>query len=184
MVTTCVALLRGINVGGKNKLPMADLREMFVEAGCDDVRTYIQSGNVVFGATPDLLAQLPSLIAARIAERFGYRTPVVVRTTEQIGEVVTNNPFLAAGADEATLHVLFLADRPGPDRIATLDPGRSAPDAFTVRGQEVYLRLPNGVADTKLTNAYFDAKLGTTSTGRNWRTVTKLQALMEGFPPD
>ena len=77
---TFVALLRGINVGGKNKLPMEDLAEMFAAAGCRDVRTYIQSGNVVFTATPRVAERLPALIAARIEEAFGYRTPVVMRT--------------------------------------------------------------------------------------------------------
>ncbi len=177
---TYLALLRGINVGGKNKLPMKDLVDLFVEAGCDDVRTYIQSGNVIFGAAPDLAARLPGLVAARIAERFGYRTPVVLRTADQLRDVVANNPFLAAGAAEDELHVMFLADRPDPRRVADLDPDRFPPDAFVVRGQEVYLRLPHGAARTKLTNDYFDAKLATTSTGRNWRTVTTLAALMGG----
>jgi uncharacterized protein (DUF1697 family) len=180
MPLTYLALLRGINVGGKNRLPMKDLIEMFVEAGCDNVRTYIQSGNVVFDSDPALSAPLPGLIAAGIADRFGYRTPVILRTAEQLGQVVSGNPFLKAGAPEETLHVMFLADLPGPDRVAALDPDRSPPDAFDVRGGEVYLKLPNGVADSKLTNAYFDSKLGTTSTGRNWRTVTKLLDLMAG----
>ena len=176
---TYLALLRGINVGGKNKLPMKDLVDLFVEAGCDDVRTYIQSGNVIFGAAPDLAARLPGLVAARIAERFGYRTPAVLLTADQLRDVVANNPFLAAGAVEDELHVMFLADRPDPRRIADLDPDRSPPDAFVVRDQEIYLRLPHGVARTRLTNYYFDAKLGTTSTGRNWRTVIKLLELTE-----
>jgi uncharacterized protein (DUF1697 family) len=174
MPATYLALLRGINVGGKNKLPMRDLIAMFVDAGCNNVRTYIQSGNVVFDADPDAPARLPGLVAAAIADRFGYRTPVILRTAEQVGRVVSGNPFLRAGAPEETLHVMFLANQPAPDRIAALDPDRSPPDAFHVRGAEVYLKLPNGVADSKLTNAYFDSKLGTTSTGRNWRTVTKL----------
>lgn len=178
--STFVALLRGVNVGGKNKLPMKDLAAMFAAAGCQDVRTYIQSGNVVFTAAPRVADQLPALIAARIEQAFGYRTPVVMRTTEQLAEVAAHNPFLTAGAAADSLHVLFLADPPSPDRIATLDPHRSPPDAFRVRGREVFLSLPNGAARTKLTNAYFDSKLATTSTGRNWRTVTTLLGLMLG----
>jgi uncharacterized protein (DUF1697 family) len=180
MSATYLALLRGINVGGKNKLPMQDLSEMFVAAGCDDVRTYIQSGNVIFHAAPSVIARFPGLITTQIAERFGYRMPVVLRTTEQLRDVISNNPFLQIGAAEETLHVLFLADQPDPRRVDDLDPDRSPPDAFIVRGQEVYLRLPHGVAHTRLTNDYFDSKLTTTSTGRNWRTVTKLLQLMEG----
>lgn len=176
---TYVALLRGINVGGKNKLPMKELLGLFVQAGCRDAHAYIQSGNVIFRAEPDVAAPLPGVIAARIAERFGYRVPVLLRTTEQIGDVIRHNPFIAAGAAEETLHVLFLAERPSAASAESLDPGRSPPDAFIVRGQEIYLHLPNGAGRTKLTNNYFDTRLVTPSTGRNWRTVTTLLALME-----
>lgn len=178
MSATHVALLRGINVGGKNKLPMSGLREMFAHAGCDDVRTYIQSGNVLFRAEPETVASLSGAITAQIAARFGYRVPVILRTVAQVDEAIRHNPFIAQGTAENTLHVLFLAGQPGAGRIAALDAHRSAPDAFAVRGQEVYLHLPNGAARTKLTNDYFDTKLATTSTGRNWRTVTTLLALM------
>jgi uncharacterized protein (DUF1697 family) len=175
-----LALLRGINVGGKNKLPMNDLRGLFVAAGCRDVRTYIQSGNVIFRADPPIVASLPNIMTTRIAERFGYRVPLIVRTAACIGDVIEHNPFIAEGAPVETLHVLFLADLPPASRLAALDPDRSPPDTFAVRGQEIYLRLPHGAARTKLTNTYFDAALATTSTARNWRTVTTLFTLMEG----
>ena len=175
-----LALLRGINVGGKNKLPMTDLVAMFAAAGCRDVRSYIQSGNVIFQADPAIVASLPDVITASIAEQCGYQVPVVLRATEQLGDVIRHNPFIAQGADEETLHVLFLADRPSAARVESLDPDRSPPDAFVVSGQEVYLRLPNGAGRTKLTNGYFDAKLATVSTGRNWRTVTTLYTMMGG----
>jgi uncharacterized protein (DUF1697 family) len=178
MRTPFVALLRGVNVGGKNKLPMKDLAAMFVAAGCADVQTYIQSGNVLFVADASLAARLPDLIAARIAEGFGYRTPVILRTADQLAEVASSNPFVAAGVDLEALHVLFLADAPSQGRIDGLDGHRSPPDTFHVRGREIYLNCPNGVARTKLTNAYFDTKLATVSTGRNWRTVTKLLELV------
>jgi uncharacterized protein (DUF1697 family) len=180
MSATYVALLRGINVGGKNKLPMQDLVEMFVEAGCDNVRSFIQSGNVIFSAAPGAPERLPSLISTRISKRFGYKIPLILRTAEQMGNVISNNPFLKAGAAEKELYVLFLADFRASRSVRDLDPDRSPPDAFKVRGQEIYLRLPNGGARTKLTNQYFDSKLRTTSTSRNWRTVTKLFELMEG----
>jgi uncharacterized protein (DUF1697 family) len=177
---TYLALLRGINVGGKNKLPMKDLIGIFTAAGCADVRTYIQSGNVLFKATAILAAELPDRIAARIAEQFGYRTPVVLRTAAELADVVADNPFLKQGGDEDLLHVLFLSSLPSPELISSLDHGRSPPDTFLVKGREVYLQLPNGVARSKLTNAYFDSKLKTTSTGRNWRTVNTLLELMNG----
>lgn len=172
-----VALLRGINVGGKNKLPMAELVPLFTAAGCADVRTYIQSGNVVFTAAPKTAERVPVLIARSIAVRFGLEVPVVLRSAEELHEVATHNPFLEAGTDPELLHVAFLADTPQQRRVSALDRGRSPGDAFEVRGREIYLQLANGVSGTKLTNAYFDSTLETTSTLRNWRTVLKLLEL-------
>jgi len=179
MVDTQVALLRGINLLGRNKLPMKDLAEVFVEAGCKDVQTYIQSGNVVFRCPRSASARLPEVIGVKVAERFGHKPRLLLRTAEQMQRILRSNPFLKAGAPEEHLHVLFLADVPSPDRVKLLDPHRSPPDQFEVWGQEIYLRLPNGVADSKLTSAYFDSKLATWCTSRNWRTVTKLLGLMK-----
>jgi uncharacterized protein (DUF1697 family) len=175
---THLALLRGINVGGKNTLPMKDLVKIFSDAGCTKVRTYIQSGNVIFEA-PAGAPGIADAITASIVKRFGFQVPVILRTSQQLRKSIRNNPYLAAGADERALHVYFLADPPKASAIAGLDPARSAPDAFEVRGQEIYLHLPNGMARTKLTNAYFDSKLSTTSTARNWATVLKLSEMME-----
>lgn len=169
-----VALLRGINVGGKNKLPMKELTSLFDAAGCESVATYIQSGNVVFEATEACAKRVPEKVAQAITKRFGFSSPVVVRTAAELSGVARANPFLKAGADEGTLHLMFLADAPTAERVAALDPKRSPPDEFVVKGRDIYVRCPNGVARSKLTNAYFDAKLATTSTMRNWRTVLKL----------
>jgi uncharacterized protein (DUF1697 family) len=166
-----VALLRGINVGGCHVLPMKDLAGLFVAAGCREVQTYIQSGNVVFGATAAVARKVPALVAAAIQERFGFESPVVVRTAAELLAVVRDNPY-QHGTD--LLSVLFLAEAPSGAQVASLDPQRSAPDSFVVKGREVYLHTPRGLGRTKLTNAYFDSKLGTVSTGRNWRTVLKL----------
>ncbi len=135
---------------------------------------------MVFGADPQVAEAIPVRVTTAIAERLGYQIPVLLRTIEQIQDVIRDNRFLNAGAAEDALHVLFLADMPEPHRVDALDQDRSRPDAFIVRGREVHLWLPNGVARTKLTNGYFDSKLATTSTGRNWRTVIKLFELMEG----
>ena len=175
-----VALLRGVNVGGKNRLPMKDLAAMFADAGCADVVTYIQSGNVVFRATDACAARVPAAVAKAVAERLAFRAPVVMRTAAELRAVARGNPFLKPGADPDALHVLFLADRPAAARVAELDPHRSPPDEFEVRGREVYFRCPNGVGRSKLTNAYFDSKLATTSTLRNWRTVLKLVEMSGG----
>lgn len=124
-IATYVAFLRGVNVGGKNKLPTRDLIVMFTLAGCEAVETYIQSGNVVFKAGAALAARIPTLIASGIEERFGYRVPVVVRTVEELRDVVGGNPFLSTGVDAERLHVAFLADVPEDDRAARLDPDHS-----------------------------------------------------------
>ena len=175
-----VALLRGINVGGKNKLPMKDLATMFAEAGCEEVQTYIQSGNVVFRAEPSLADRIPELISEAILSRFGYRVPLIIRTGDDIREVADANPFVRAGAETDKLHVVFLADLPDAAEVDTLDPNRSPPDEFAARGREIYLHCPEGLARTKLTNSYFDSKLTTISTVRNWKTVLKLLELATG----
>ena len=172
-----IALLRGINVGGNNKLPMEDLRAMFVRAGCGEVATYIQSGNVVYEVRATRASKVATFVESAIRERFGYRIPVVTRTAEELRGVAEENPFVAARAPLEELHVMFLADAPSASRLASLDPNRSPHDRWAARTRELYLHLPNGVGQSKLTNAYLDSTLGTVSTGRNWRTVLKLVEL-------
>jgi len=165
------ALLRGINVGGKNIVPMIDLAVFFVEAGCRGVRTYIQSGNVVFEAPAAALKKLPAAISRKIG------VPVIVRSQAELEAVVRGNPFLKAGEAEKMLHVAFLAGLPGSDAIAKLDPLRSPPDRFVVVDRHIYLHTPNGMGNSKLTNAWLDSKLSTVSTVRNWATVLKLHEM-------
>jgi uncharacterized protein (DUF1697 family) len=176
---TYLALLRGINVGGKNKLPMKDLISLFHDAECMNVRSFIQSGNVIFQSNPREMHRLSALIPQQIEKRFGFRVPVVWRTKEDLGETIRQNPFLSEGSPENMLHVYFLSSVPANQDTATLDPQRSAPDVFQVLGREIYLWLPNGMARTKLTNAYFDSRLRTVSTARNWNTVLQLYGLMK-----
>jgi len=177
MPATYVALLRGVNVGGKNKLPMKDLVEIFAAAGCSGVRNYIQSGNVIFQANAALAKKIPALVAAEIETRFGFQTRLVLRTAAELRHVIENNPFLSKG--EELLSVMFLASSPEAGGIAKLDPDRSPSDSFAVHGDIIFMHTPTGLAKTKLTNAYFDSKLQTFSTGRNWKTVLKLLEMME-----
>lgn len=172
-----VALLRAINVGGNNKLPMQDLRAMFDAAGCTDVRTYIQSGNVVFGASTTLARTIPAVVGDAIESRFGFRPPIVMRTADELREVSGRNPFDGLTSEPKLLHVAFLSE--APKRGARLDPARSPGDRFEVRGRDVYLYYPNGTARSKLDNPYLERCLGATSTMRNWRTVTQLVELIE-----
>jgi uncharacterized protein (DUF1697 family) len=173
-----VALLRGVNVGG-HRLPMKDLATIFGDAGCRDVRTYIQSGNVVFRAGAPLVKRVPTVIAAAISRQFGFDAPVIVRSAEEMQAVTRGNPFLRAGCDLSRLHTMFLADAPAKAAVAALDPKRSPPDEFSVKGREIYLHLPNGAGRSKLTNLYFDSKLGTISSLRNWNTVVTLFEMMQ-----
>jgi uncharacterized protein (DUF1697 family) len=176
MAATHVALLRGINVGGKNMLAMSALAKRFADAGCEDVVTYINSGNVVFRATAALAKKLPAVITAAIAKHHELQIPIVMRTAAELAGTVAANPY--AKAPLAELYVGFLATAPDAAAIARLDPKRSPPDEFRVIGGEIYLRYRNGAGTTKLTNAYFDSKLATVSTVRNWNTVLALHGLV------
>lgn len=175
-MSTYVALLRGINVGGKNAVPMGELRSLLTSLGHADVVTHIQSGNAVFGsarAGPEIAVELEE----RLEQAFGVRVAVLLRTSTELADIAANNPFLAPGADVSKLHAVFLADEPAPAAVSALDPDRSPPDELAVRGRQIYLRLPNGAGRTKLTVDHFERRLGTRATARNWRTVTKLLEL-------
>ncbi len=174
---THVALLRGINVGGKNALAMSALTKLFTDEGCANVSTFIQSGNVIFDAPGRHVSPACARIEQRIEKELGLRVPIVNRSAAALAAVAARNPFLKAGQDSDALHVLFLKDAPAARLGRALDPARSPGDQFALVGSEVYLCCPNGVARTRLTNGYFDKALATISTGRNWRTVLKLIAL-------
>lgn len=176
MPATHIALLRGINVGGNQILPMKDLAALFTDLGCTDVRTFIQSGNVVFTAKPKLAATLAAKAESLINERFGFAPPIVLRSKEQIDSVLTRNPFLPSITDFARLLVLFLKDHPSKK---SLDTARFAPDLFHLDGHEIFCYFPNGMGQSKFNNNYFDKQLSTISTGRNWNTTLKLRAMMD-----
>ena len=173
-----VALLRGINVGGKNLIKMPALASCLVAMRLKDVVTYIQSGNVVF-RSPAGHTRVAGDIERRITEAFGVSVTVLLRTPAELRTVARSNPFLSGQADLSKLHVVFLSGRPKANAVAGLDPERSPPDAFSVRGREIYLHLPNGSGRSKLTIDYFERRLGVAATARNWNTLIKLNALTE-----
>jgi uncharacterized protein (DUF1697 family) len=179
-VQAFVALLRGINVGGKTMISMPELRSMLASMGLEDVTTYVQSGNVVFGSSSNDADALASEIEERIAETFGLSTAVLIRTPEELSEIASSNPFLGRETVLTKLHVVFLSDPPEAAAVKELDPKRSPPDEFSVRGREIYLHLPNGAGRSKLTIDYFEKRLGVRATARNWRTLNKLIELSEG----
>jgi uncharacterized protein (DUF1697 family) len=167
------ALLRGINVGGRHRMPMAELRALLVAEGCTGVRTLIQSGNALFHAEGERAA-LSARLAAAIAARFGFPVPVVLLDPGDFADARSRHPFLDGEGAPGTLSVGFLADIPTRAQVAALDPDRSPGDRFAVQGRRVYLHCPRGFARTRLTTAWFDRGLGTTLTVRNWKTLGRL----------
>ncbi len=174
-MTRHAALLRAVNVG-KRKVPMAELREVAEGLGLARVRTYIQSGNLLFDAEPG--PDLALRLAAAIEARFGFAVPVVLRTAAELRVTIDRVPF----ADLEHVHVAFLDRAPSAAEVASLEPDRSPGDAWEVVGADLYLHLPNGVGRSKITNEWLDRRLRATSTSRNWRTVLALGELTAGHP--
>ncbi|MGH3057168.1 MAG: DUF1697 domain-containing protein [Gaiellaceae bacterium] len=176
---TFVALLRGINLAGRNRVPMPELRSALESLGLEDVVTHIQSGNVVFRSRGGRAQGLTARIEGRIAEAFGIEVVVLLRTPAELTKVAGGNPFMCGGADPSRLHVVFLSGKPTRKAAAELDPDRSPLDEFRLAGREIYLHLPNGFGRSKLTVDDFERRLGVAATARNWKTVTKLVELTD-----
>ncbi len=180
-MTAYVAFLRAVNVGGRNRVPMAQLREALTEAGLEEVATVLQSGNIVFRSRKTEAA-VARIVADTIDGAFGLQIGVTIRTGPELLAVARANPFLDGEPDRdpKTLHVAFLSSRPAGAAAAKLDRDRSPRDAFAVHGREVYLSYPDGSGRSRLTLDYLEKTLGVTGTTRNWRTVQRLAAMLEG----
>lgn len=168
---TWISLLRGINVGGHKKILMADLRTLYESLGFASVRSYIQSGNVVFRTEEDGAPALARTIEDAISDAFGFDVPVILRTAHEMGAVVRDNPFLPEGAEPSKLHVTFLSGDASPKAVADYATYRVGPDEVRLVGREAYLHCPEGLARTKLTPTFMDRAFGSACTTRNWRTV-------------
>ena len=177
-MTRWVALLRGINVGATNRIAMAKLRSALETLGLQDVVTYVQSGNVVFGSSA-ARGTVTADLERRIAEVFGASVAVLLRTEAELAGIAARNPWLEKEDDRKKLHVVFLDTAPRAAAVAKLDPERSPPDEFVVDGSEIFVRYPNGSGRSKLTLDYFEPRLGVRATARNWNTVLKLLELMQ-----
>jgi uncharacterized protein (DUF1697 family) len=174
---TYVAMLRGINIGTRNRIKMPALEALFTDLGHADVGSYIQSGNVVFKSRSKSTSNLARAIQQRLAHDLGLDIGVIVRSQPELAQVVRDNPFLRRGASVAKLHVTFLADTPDADLVRTLAAFDAGLDEIEVRGREAYLFCPNGYGNTKLNPALIERRLKTVTTTRNWNTVTKLLEL-------
>jgi uncharacterized protein (DUF1697 family) len=171
-----VALLRGINLGARNKVPMAQLRAVLEDAGFDDVRTYIQSGNVLFTGGGKDRAALARRLERMVDKEFGVTSPVALRTFAELRKVAGAHPF---GADTAKSHVSFLLASPKPAAVRALGALDIAPDEVKVVGENAFVRLPNGVQGAKLGGALLEKTLGVPGTMRTFRTVAKLAEMAE-----
>ncbi|MDY7103617.1 MAG: DUF1697 domain-containing protein [Actinomycetota bacterium] len=171
MTSTYVALLRAVNVAGHGKVTMAELRAAFESAGFGDVRTYIQSGNVVFTSSSPVSA---ADVERAVGEALGAEPTIMLRTAEEIASVAERNPY--GDVDTGEIHVGLLAEPPAPEVAAGLDVADLAPEGATVVDADVYLHLPNGVGRSKLPNRVAK-QLDAPMTIRNWRTVAKLADL-------
>ncbi|MEU9703935.1 DUF1697 domain-containing protein [Streptomyces sp. NPDC047981] len=184
MTTTYAALLRGINVGGHRKVPMADLRSVLEELGLRDVRTYLQSGNAVFTSDADepADAQLTSAIEDAIEARFGFRVDCLVRSAGYLAAVADACPFPAAELEAKQLHVTYFSEPVGPERFAPVDQQAFLPEEFKLGDRVLYLYAPDGLGRSKLAEALARPALvkGVVATTRNWNTVVKLVEMTRG----
>lgn len=173
-----IALLRGVNVGGNRRVGMPQLRELLEAAGHRDVRTYVQSGNVVLTSrrAPDSLRRE---LERQIAAGLGVEVQVVVRTRDELADVVARNPLADVADDPKRYQVTFLDREPEPERLRPLEALDVAPERLVVSGRELYAWHPDGMQRSRLARALSDARLGVTATARNWRTVTTLLAMAD-----
>jgi uncharacterized protein (DUF1697 family) len=178
--STVIALLRGINVGGKNKIAMAELRSLAEEAGFPGAATYVQSGNVVLPSVPTKnVGKVASQLHAAIEERTGLDVPVMTRTLEEWQAIIDANPFPEAAADGTKLHVVVL-DAPVGDALAGFDATPFAPEEVAAGERVVYLSLPGGMGRSKLAVALQRVGDPKSGTARNWRTVLALADMAKG----
>jgi uncharacterized protein (DUF1697 family) len=178
-MTTFVALLRGVNIGGHNRVAMAELRRLCERIGLEDVRTLLQSGNVVFRSDERDAGKLETRLELETAKRLGVKPAYFLRTADEWASLVKRNPFREeAVRDPARLIAVLMREAPKPSAIAALRaaiPGREQVDARG--GREAYFFYPDGMGRSKLTPALVERHLGGSGTARNWNTVLKLLAL-------
>ena len=168
---TYIVILRGINVSGKNKLPMAELRELLSRMKFENIQTYIQSGNVIVNSTKSK-TEVATLVKAGIKKQFDYDVPVLVRTVEEWEKAIANNPYPTE--NHKIVSFTFLSEVPD---ATTIEVNITNDDVYTIANDMVYMYCPGGFGSTKLTNNLFEKKLKVTATSRNYRTTMKLLEL-------
>jgi len=175
-----VSMLRGVNVGGHNKVGMSELRVLYESLGLQEPQTYVQSGNVVFRSKERKAAAVAKQIEDAIEQRFGFRCDVIVRTPAELKDVIAGNPFAKRRSiDPGKLLVTFLANQPAAEARDQVLKMKTDPEELHIDGREVFIYFPNGMGRSKLSWPAIGKKLGTTGTGRNLNSVIKLLEIAE-----
>jgi uncharacterized protein (DUF1697 family) len=181
-VTAVISMLRSVNVGGNNMIKMEALRALYTSIGLRDAQSYIQSGNVVFGTDRKEVAPLAKKIEDAIEDKFGFRPPVVLRTVQELREVVAKNPFAKrSGIEPGKLLVSFLMSDPAAADRELLRKMKFDPEELHLGSRHLYIYFPNGQGKTKLNWKTIDKTLKTSGTGRNWNSVLKLLEMAESL---
>jgi len=172
-----IMLLRGINVGGRNKLLMKELRDLLKDFDFQNVKTYIQSGNVIFTSTDLDTVKFAEDLSNTIKEQFGFSPRILVIDMDAFEKIITENPFPDAKANPKSLHVYFLEEQPANPDLTSLDGMKKESEQFVLKDCAFYLHAPEGIGRSKLA-AGVEKALGVNATARNWRTVNKLQEMI------
>jgi len=174
-----IAILRGINVGGRRKILMADLKLLFKDLGFANISTYIQTGNVIFDDTTKISdLEIANTIESAILNKFQFTVPVIVRGSKDLVKAVKSNPFYEGElADVTKLHLTFLKEKPTKESLQKVATYNYEPDKFVIKGQNVFIFCEGKYHQSKLTNNFFEKKLAVNATTRNWKTVLKLVEL-------
>jgi len=170
-----IAILRGINVSGKRRILMADLKSMFKDMGFSNISTYIQSGNVIFDSKEgsDNL-ELSRKIESAIAKKFDFNVPVIIRTPKELELIINKNPFYKDDIEITHLHLTFLNEKPTKENQELIETYHFEPDKFVIDGKDVFIYCAEKYHQSKLINNFFEKKLKMNTTTRNWKTVLKL----------
>jgi len=174
-----VSFIRGINVGGNKMMSMADVKTLYESLGLKDVRSHLQTGNIIFQCAKGNPAKLGKRIENAMEKKFGFHRDVMIRTPEQLEAVIKRNPFKKEQTDPSWLVVMFLTGSPDKIDIENLTEAHKGPEKFHIAGEEMYVYYPSGMGRSKLSNAFIEKKLKVAGTARNWNVVTKLAAMMK-----
>src|SRR5262245_2377501 len=174
---TYIALFRGINVGGNHMLPMKELKVVLEKNGCEDVRTYIQSGNVILNSSASDVAKLAKQLSAAVAKSHGFEPRVLLLTRAELERAAAGNPFPGAAENPQSVHLFFLDGVPKKPDFSVLEAVKTKTEAFALKDRVLYRHTPYGLGRSKMATRV-EKCLGVQSTARNWRTVTTLLGMM------